>query len=64
MHTKRGLFGKKKILTQIFRPKSGENREWRRFNDEERHSFYCSFTIIWVFKSRILRWAKHVVIMQ
>ena len=39
----------------------GENKEWRRFHNEELHSLYRSPNIIRVKKSRRLRWTGHVV---
>jgi hypothetical protein len=46
---------------QIF----GSKREevaggWRRLHTEELHSLYTSPNIIWVIKSRRLRWVGHV----
>ena len=37
-----------------------ENGDWRRLHNEELHSLYCSPNIVWVIKSRRLRWAGHV----
>ena len=42
---------------RILRPIFGE---WRRFRNEELHSLYRSPNIVWVIKSRRLRWAGHV----
>jgi hypothetical protein len=44
-----------RILSRIFGPKSDENGEWRRLNNEELHSLYRSLNI--VIESRKLRWA-------
>ena len=41
-----------------------ENWEWRRFHNEELHTLYRSPNIVRVIKSRRLRWAGHVVIME
>ena len=35
--------------------------EWRKLHNEELNDLYCSPNIIWVIKSRIKRWAGHVV---
>jgi hypothetical protein len=34
--------------------------EWRRLHNEELHALYSSSNIIWVFKSRRIKWAGHV----
>ena len=44
----------------IFGPRRDENGEWRRLQNEELHSLYCSPNIVRVVKSRRLRWASHV----
>ena len=41
-----------------------ENGEWRRLRNEELHSLYRSPNIVWVIKSRRLRWAGHVARME
>ena len=38
--------------------------EWRRLHNEELHSLYRSSNIVGVIKSRRLRWAEHVAIME
>ena len=53
-----------RILRRIFRPKRDENGEWRRLNNDELHSLYCSPNIVRVIKSEILRWADHVAGMK
>ena len=35
-------------------------REWRRLHNEELNAVYSSPNIVWVIKSRIMRWAGHV----
>jgi len=48
-------------LRRIFEPKKDEVRgERRRLNNEEFNDLYCSSNIIWVIKSRRMRWAGHV----
>ena len=49
-----------RILRRIFVPKWDANDEWRRFHNEELHRWYRSPNIVWVIKSRRLRWAGHV----
>jgi hypothetical protein len=34
--------------------------EWRRLHNEELNDLYCSQNIVWVIKSRRMRWAGHV----
>ena len=50
-----GIF-ENRILRRIFGPKSDENGEWRRLQNEEFHSLYRSPNIVRVIKSRKLRW--------
>jgi len=48
-------------LRRIFRLKSDEvTREWRKLHNEELNDLYSSPTIVWVIKSRRIRWAGHV----
>jgi hypothetical protein len=51
-----------RVLRGIFGPKrDGVTGEWRRLhNNEELNDLYSSPHIIWVNKSRRLRWAGHV----
>jgi hypothetical protein len=49
------------VLRRIFGPKrDGVTGEWRRLHNEELNDLYSSPNIIWVIKSRIMRWAGHV----
>ena len=49
------------VLRRIFGPKRGEVRgEWRRLHNEELSHLYSSTNIVWVIKSRRMRWAGHV----
>jgi hypothetical protein len=53
-----------KVLRRIFGPKRDEVAgEWRRLHNKELYALYSSPNIIWVIKSRRLRWAGHVACM-
>jgi hypothetical protein len=50
-----------RVLRRIFGPKRDEvTEEWRRLHNKELYALYSSPNIIWVIKSRRLRWAGHV----
>ena len=50
-----------KLLRRIFGPKRDEVKgEWRKLHNEELNNLCCSPTIVWVIKSRRIRWAGHV----
>jgi hypothetical protein len=50
-----------RALRKIFGPKRDEVRgEWRRLHNEELSDQYSLPNIIWVIKSRRMRWAGHV----
>jgi len=50
-----------RVLRRLFGPKRDEvTREWRKLHNEELIDLYCSPNIVWVIKSRIMRWAGHV----
>jgi hypothetical protein len=34
--------------------------EWRKLHNDELNDLYCSPNIVWVIKSRRIRWAEHV----
>ena len=50
-----------RFLRRIFGSKRDEvTREWRKLHNEEFNDLYCSQIIIWVIKSRRMRWAGYV----
>jgi len=49
------------VLRRIFGPRRDEVMgEWRRLHKEELNDLYSSPNIVWVIKSRRMRWAGHV----
>ena len=49
------------VLRRIFGPRRDEvTGEWRRLHNEEINGLYSSPNIVWVIKSRRMRWAGHV----
>ena len=49
------------VLRIIFGPRRDEVMgEWRRLHNEELNNLYSSPNIVWVIKSRRMRWAGHV----
>jgi len=49
------------VLRRIFGPKRDEvTGEWRKLHNEELNNLYSSINIVWVIKSRRMRWAGHV----
>jgi hypothetical protein len=50
-----------RVLRRIFGPERDEETgQWRRLHNEELNDLYSSSNIIWVIKSRRIRWAGHV----
>jgi hypothetical protein len=53
------------MLRKIYGSKRDEVAgEWRRLHNEELYALYCSPNIIWVIKSKRLRWAGYVARMR
>jgi hypothetical protein len=49
------------VLKRIFGPKRDQIiEEWRKLHNEEPKDLCFSPTLVWVIKSRIMRWAGHV----
>jgi len=49
------------VLRRIFGPRRDEvTGQWRRLHNEELNDFYSSPKIVWVIKSRRMRWVGHV----
>ena len=54
-----------RVLRRIFGPKrDGVTGEWRKLHNEELNDLYSSPNIVWVIKSRRMRWAGHVARME
>jgi hypothetical protein len=49
-----------RVLRRIFGPKREEDGSWRTLHNDELHSLYSSPNIVWVIKSRRMRWAGHL----
>jgi len=49
------------VLRRIFGPRREEvTGEWRRLHNEKLNDLFSSLNIVWVIKSRRMRWAGHV----
>jgi hypothetical protein len=49
-----------RVLRRIFGPKREEDGSWKKLHNDEFHSLYYSPNVIWVIKSRRMRWAGYV----
>ena len=50
-----------RVLRRVFGPKRDEVAgEWRKLHNEELSDLYSLPNIVWVVKSRRMRWAAHV----
>ena len=50
----------KRVLREIFGAiRDGVIQEWRKLHDKELYELYCSPNIIWVIKSKSIRWEEH-----
>jgi len=53
------------VLRRIFgRKKIEATREWRKLHKEELNDMYFSPNIVWIIKSRRMKWAEHVAPME
>jgi hypothetical protein len=53
------------VLTRIFGPKGDEvTVEWRKLHNEELNDLFSLPNILWVIKSRRMKWAGHVARMR
>jgi hypothetical protein len=53
-----------RVLRKIFGLKRGEViRGWRKLHNEKLHKLYSSQSITRMIKSRMMRWAGHIVLM-
>jgi len=51
------------VLRRIFGPNRDEvTWEWRKLHNDKLNDMYSSPNIVWVIKSRRMRWAAHVAI--
>jgi hypothetical protein len=49
------------VLRRLFGPKRDEvTGKWRRLHNEKLYGLYCSPNIVWVIRSRRMRWTGHV----
>jgi hypothetical protein len=51
-------------VLRIFGPKREEDESWRKLPNDELHSLYSSPNMVRVIKSRRMRWAGHVALME
>jgi hypothetical protein len=61
MEERRLTVSENRVLRRMFGTKKDEvTREWRKLHNEELNDMYTSPNIVWVIKSRRMRWAGHV----
>jgi hypothetical protein len=52
-----------RVLRRIFGPTRDKVREWGKLHNEKLNALYSSSNILWVIKSRRMKWAGHVACM-
>jgi hypothetical protein len=58
---RRSRASENRVLRRIFWRKRDEvTGEWRKLHNKVLHDLYSSPNIVWVIKSRRMRWARHV----
>jgi hypothetical protein len=53
-----------RVLRRIFGPKREKDGSWRKLYNDELHSLYSSPNIVRVIKSRMMRWAGRMALME
>jgi hypothetical protein len=53
-----------RVLRKIFGPRREEDGSWRKLHNDELHNLYSLPNIVWVIKSRRMRWAVHMARMR
>jgi hypothetical protein len=52
------------VLRRKFVPRRYEDRSWRRLHNDELNSLYSSPNIVWMFRSRRMRWVGYVICIE